>query len=280
MTRAALYARFSTDLQREASIDDQIRQCERAAVAAGLEIVARFEDRGVSGGTAERVGYQALLAAARAGTFDVIVAEDISRLWRNRSEYGSRSAELEDLGVNLLTCVGDDTRRDGWGLVVGLKAVLAEHQRKEISYRTRRALEGLALAGKPTGGRCYGYAHPDAVEPVEATTVRQLFAWAAAGVSRRQIAARLNAQGIPAPRGGAWGQSTVSAMLKNPRYTGTVTWGATEGKRSARDSRRIRRVPRVDGVVRRAGPRVIDPETAACIVHLKGYNASHAADAA
>ena len=104
-TRAALYARFSTDKQRDASIQDQFRECERVASAAGLKVVARFEDKGISGGTAQRPGYQAMLAAARNHEFDVIVCEDISRLWRNRGEFGSRSVELEDLGVHCLTCV-------------------------------------------------------------------------------------------------------------------------------------------------------------------------------
>jgi hypothetical protein len=119
--RAALYARFSTERQRDASIEDQFRECERVAKAAGLEVVARFEDRGISAGTTARPGYRALLEAARRRVFDVIVTEDISRLWRNRAEFGPRSAELEDLGVDCLTCVGDDTRRDGWGLVIQIK---------------------------------------------------------------------------------------------------------------------------------------------------------------
>jgi DNA invertase Pin-like site-specific DNA recombinase len=149
--RAALYARFSTDKQRDASIDDQFRECERVAKAAGLEVVARFEDRIISGGTARRPGYQALLTAVHKREFDVIVCEDISRLRRNRAEFGPHSAELEDLGVHCLTCVGDDTRRDGWGLVIRIKQAVVEHARREASYRTRRGLEGKALAGKSTG---------------------------------------------------------------------------------------------------------------------------------
>jgi hypothetical protein len=111
----------------------------------------------ISGGTADRPGYKALLAAARARKFDVIVVEDISRLWRNRAEFGPRSAELEDLRVHMVTAVGDDTRRDGEGLTIQIKLAMAEHQRREASYRTRRGLDGLARAGKPTGGKAYGY---------------------------------------------------------------------------------------------------------------------------
>jgi site-specific DNA recombinase len=246
--RAVLYARFSTEKQRDASIDDQFRACERVAAAQRFEVVARFEDRGISGGTAERPGYQSLLALARAGGCDVIVTEDISRLWRNRSEYGQRSAELEDIGIHLVTCVGDDTRRDGWGLILGIKQAISEHARREISYRTKRGLEGLALAGKSTGGRCFGYG-----DSSEAETVRRIFESRARGLGYGAIAKSL--AGIPAPRGGAWARSTVKAMLSNPRFTGQITWGRTEARGGAADSRRKRRVARVDGpVVTRQDP--------------------------
>lgn len=201
----------------------------------------------------DRPGYQGLLTAARAGDFDVIVVEDLSRLWRSRAEFGPRSAELEDLGVHLLTCSGDDTRRDGWGLMTSIKAAMAEHYRREISYRTRRGMEGLALAGKPTGGRCFGY-DGGSIDTIQAKVVRLIFAWES-HASRRQIAARLNELGHSAPRGGAWGQSTVSAILANPRYRGTVVWGKTTTKRSAVDSRRTLKRMRSEGpLVVRAAP--------------------------
>jgi site-specific DNA recombinase len=250
--RAVLYARFSTDQQREASIEDQFRACARLATAAGLAVVAQFEDRGISGGTAERPAYQALLTAARAGTFDVIVAEDISRLWRSRAEFGPRSAELEDLGINLVTCVGDDTRREGWGLVLGIKQAIAEAARKEISYRTRRGLEGLALAGKSTGGRTYGDGGPQEVD-----VVRGIYQSRAGGASLGAIAGSLTAAGIPTPRGGSdWGRSTVASILRNRRYLGEVRWGVTEGKGGAADSRRRRWVARAEPLVSRFDPSI------------------------
>lgn len=262
MNRAALYARYSTENQREASIEDQYRGCERTAAAAGLTIVARFDDRAISGGTHQRPGYQAMLDAVRAGAFDVIVAEDISRLWRNRAEAGTRSAELEDRDVHLLTCVGDDTRRDGWGLVFQIKTALAEHQRREISYRTRRGLEGRALAGASTGGRTYGYASAAIVDPVQAAVVRQAFELYAGGLTAARVADALNREGTPAPRGGPWQPSTVTAMLANPRYAGSVSWGASASRPSAADSRRKRRVRHPgEAIVRQAPELAIVPES-------------------
>jgi site-specific DNA recombinase len=255
--RAALYARFSTELQRGESLDDQFRQCGRVAAVQGLEVVGRFSDAAISGGTAERPGYQAMLAAARAGAFDVVVVEDLSRLWRSRSAFGRDSSELEDLNIHLLTCTGDDTRRDGYGLVLGIKSAIAEHQRREIAYRTRRGMEGLAAVGKSTGGRCYGYGSPE-----EAETVRWLYRSRAMGVSVRSLVYTLNRDGVPAPRGPRWSYNAVKRILANQRYAGRLQWGRTQRRVGALDGRRQRPVMQPQPLVDRAAPELalVDPE--------------------
>jgi site-specific DNA recombinase len=266
MMKAALYARYSTDKQRDASIDDQFRECDRVARAAGFDVVARFEDKSMSGGTADRPGYQELLSAARRKQFSVIVVEDISRLWRNRAEFGPRSAEFEDLGVHCVTAVGDDTRRDGWGLVIQIKQAVAEHARREASYRTRRGLEGKAIKGESAGGRAYGYM-PASQSPTgkveiietEAAVVRRIFDLYSTGCSSRTIAERLNAENIPSPgaawkrtdtgahakRRGKWVGSAISGdrrrgygILNNERYIGRLNWGRLQWKRGAANSRK------------------------------------------
>lgn len=162
------------------------------------------------------------------------------------SEFGARSAELEDLGVHILTCTGDDTRRDGYGLVLGIKQAIAAHQRREISYRTLRGLEGRALAGASTGGRCLGYAGTAVIEP-QASIVRTIFELYAQGASFASVATQLNSTSIKAPRGGAWRASSIDAILANPRYRGEVIYGQTTYRGSAADSARKRRAERAGG---------------------------------
>ncbi len=257
--RCAIYARISTDNQREESIDDQFRECERLAKAQEFEIVARFHDIGISGGTANRPGYQTLLSAARADQFDVIVTEDISRLWRNRSEFGPRSAELEDLGIEWVSCVGQDTRRDGWGLVISILGAMAEYGRKEASYRSRRGLEGKAKAGKATGRKPYGYipatvsgAEDLVIDNDQAMIVRRIFTLYVDGYSPEAIAKMLNREGIPSPRANSkkkkyrnlgWRGSAIAGcakrrmgILNNEIYCGEVNWGVSRWPQSAADS--------------------------------------------
>jgi DNA invertase Pin-like site-specific DNA recombinase len=271
---------LSTDKQSEASVEDQFRVCERVAEREGLEIVARYHDRGISGGAAQRPGYQEMLVAARCGAFEAIIAEDVERIWRNRAESGPRSAEWEDLGIHLLTAVGDDTRRTGWGLLIQIKQAIGEEARKQASYRTRRGQEGKALAGKPTGGRAYGYvAAQDSgtglieIDQVEAPTVRRVFELYAEGVSPRNIAARFNEEGIPSPgakwkrterrKDGKWLASAIhgdvnrgTGILNNRRYAGVMVWGRSEWKRSAADSAKRKHRQLAKALLERADERL------------------------
>ncbi|MCC7082214.1 MAG: recombinase family protein [Burkholderiales bacterium] len=137
--RAALYARYSTDKQSEASLADQFRVCERITERQGFNVVAKFQDAALSGGTADRPGYQAMLEAARRQEFEAIIAEDSSRLWRNLAEQSPRLAELADLGIVVVTH-DLDTRQETAGILGAVLGASSEAYRREIARRTRRGL--------------------------------------------------------------------------------------------------------------------------------------------
>ena len=260
--RAALYARYSTERQSEASIEDQLRVCERLAARHEFQVVARFRDAAISGGTIRRPGYQAMLAAARRDEFDVIVAEDTSRLWRLLAEQAPRLAELEDLGIHVVTH-DLDTRSESAGVLGAVGGAMAEQYRREIGRRTRRGLEGLVQAGKSAGGRAYGYrSATDAgrvqrvVHEEQAAVVRRIFEAYVAGASAKTIAAQLNRDGVPSPgttwarkvrRRSAWLASAITGdpargigILNNDSYRGRLVWNRCRWIRSAADASRRR----------------------------------------
>jgi site-specific DNA recombinase len=78
--RAVIYARYSSELQRDASIEDQVRVCRRRIDAEGWSLQRVYSDHGASGASHLRAGYQALLHDARRQQFDVVVAESLDRL--------------------------------------------------------------------------------------------------------------------------------------------------------------------------------------------------------
>jgi site-specific DNA recombinase len=256
--KAALYARYSTTMQSAASIPDQFRTCEKLAERHGFEVSARFSDAAISGGTTSRPGYQDMLSAARRHDFDIIIAEDSSRLWRNLAEQSPRLAELSDLGLHVVTH-DLDTRHESAEIMGAVGGAMASAYRKEIGRRTRRGLEGLARKQKPTGGRAYGYVKATGsesgareIDADQAIIVREIFEQFASGRSPRRIAEDLNSRKIPSPgaswnreerRRGGWLCSAIHGdpkrglgILNNDMYRGVVVWNRAKWIRSAADS--------------------------------------------
>jgi hypothetical protein len=123
-TRAVLYARYSTDKQRETSIDDQLRAAHTRAEREGWEIVGTHADEGVSGSTpvALRPGGKALLAGALAGRFDVLILEGLDRLSRELGEAESMVKRLEHRAI-LADMIGPVTvRHEAGGVFAELDA--------------------------------------------------------------------------------------------------------------------------------------------------------------
>ncbi|HEY2178076.1 MAG TPA: recombinase family protein [Caulobacteraceae bacterium] len=271
MMRAALYGRFSSDLQNPGSIADQARVCRAHAARIGASVVAEYSDAAISGAAAvNRPGLQQLLADAAAGGFDVVIAEALDRLSRSLADMAAIHDDLVAAGVAISTVAEADV-----GLLhIGLKGTMNALFLEELGRKTRRGIEGALMAGRLPGQPPYGYAaDPGVVDgavvkgrwrtvPAEAAIVRRIFADYLAGASPGQIAAALNAQGVPSPRGTLWAAQTIrgcparaTGILNTAAYNGEIVWGRTVGAKDRRsgtvrsriaDPARMRRVPRED----------------------------------
>ena len=252
MTRAAIYARFSSDLQNERSCEDQIAWCETWAERQGLFVVASFADEAVSGASAlNRPRLNGMLRMAREKRFDVLVCEDLDRLARKQADLHRIRDELTFLGIRIMT-VSDGTVT---AMHAGLKGLMSEIFLTELGNKTRRGLSARVAAGASGGGLSYGYrAVPGRpgeheINEREADVVRRIFADYVAGQTPRQIAAALNAEGVPGPRGGKWNSSTLNGsksrangILQNRLYIGEIVWNRQRFVKDPSTGKRVSRL--------------------------------------
>ena len=258
MTRVAIYARYSSDNQRDASIEDQIRLCREHAEQQGWRVVESYADHAISGSSLLRPGIQGLLTDAAASKFDVILAEALDRLSRDQEDIAGLYKRMRFAGVRIVTLSEGEVSN----LHVGLKGTMNALFLQDLADKTRRGLRGRIEAGKSGGGLCYGYDVIKRVdengEPIrgdrkmneaEAAIVRRIFEEYAVGHSSRTIAHKLNAEGVPGPAGRNWGPSTIhgnrrrgTGILNNELYIGRLVWNRLRYVKDPDTGKRISRL--------------------------------------
>jgi site-specific DNA recombinase len=267
---AVTYARFSTDRQDEASIEDQQRVCREYAAAHGLIVIAEYTDSAISG---EAMGNRpgALQAISAVGAGDVLLIMDTYRLARSQ-DLAPLITRLRFRGVRVIG-VGDhfDSASPTADMQAGFSGMMSAQLLTNIRVRTHSALKMRAQAMRATGAKPYGYTvHGDVVEH-EAAIVREIFSRAAGDETLRAIAIDLNMRNVPAPGAGwerkagatdgRWRVSALHALLSNERYLGRVVWNRSQWVKDPDSGRRIRRErPESEWIVRE-GARLVDDAT-------------------
>lgn len=274
--RAAVYARYSSDNQRDASIEDQVRLCSERAVREQWEIVQTYADFAVSGATLIRPGIQSLISDANAAKFDVILAESLDRISRDQEDVAGLFKRMAFAGIKIVTLSEGEVSE----LHIGLKGTMGALYLKDLADKTRRGLRGRVSSGKSGGGNAYGYdvlrkldADGNAVRGnrtinvSEAAVVRRIFEAFAAGQSPRSIARDLNAERVPGPGGRIWQDTTIrghakraNGILYNELYIGRIVWNRQRFVKDPETGKRVSRANPPDAGVTQEVPelRIID----------------------
>ena len=258
MKRSVIYARYSSDLQSEASIDDQVRLCREAAEREGMSVQQIFADYAISGGSLNnRPGMLSLLEAAQQGGIDVVIAEALDRVSRDQEDIAAIFKRLQHAEVCLLTLAEGEINE----LHVGLKGTMNALFLKDLAAKTRRGQRGRVEAGKIPGGNSYGYrivrrlledgsvcTGEREIDEKQAEIVRRIFAEYVAGIAPRQIARGLNAEGLQGPSGGPWNASTIrgsrqrrNGILNNELYRGLITYNRQRFVKDPETGKRVAR---------------------------------------
>jgi site-specific DNA recombinase len=251
LKRAFIYARYSTDLQNEKSVEDQIALCKDYARRLGVAVVGNDHDRAKSGAsTFGRPGLSRILEAAKNGLFNVLISEHPDRISRDMADLAGIHKALEFRGIEM-NCVNTG-RMDS--MQIGMHGVVGQMQREEGAKKVRRGLAGVVRDGRSAGGRAYGYksilGRPGQLEILEseAAIIRRIFGAYAVGTAPRNIAATLNKEAVPAPRGSRWNASTINGsgkrghgILRNPLYAGNQIWNRVRMLKDPSTGRRVSR---------------------------------------
>ena len=263
MTKAAIYARYSSSMQREASIEDQVRLCEERAMREGWQITQTYSDQAISGASLIRPGIQKLLTDAQAGKFSIILTESLDRISRDQEDIAGVYKRLRFAGVQIITLSEGEISE----LQIGFKGTMSALYLKDLADKTRRGLRGRVEAGRSGGGNSYGYdvvknfsdtgeteRGERAVNEPEAAIVQKIFNDYAAGKSPRAIALALNKQSVPGPSGskkakGGWGPSTINGnslrgtgILNNELYVGRLVWNRLSYIKNPDTGKRVSRL--------------------------------------
>jgi|SRR5450631_63466 site-specific DNA recombinase len=235
LKEAVAYARYSSTRQSARSIDDQFALCDKIALQHGYRIVRYFEDRAIGGaGTLGRAGWLELMRAVRHKdrTFHAVIIESCSRMSRDLANgardfkaIANKDVELIDIGGVLNT------------LRVGMNGIMDQEFRIHLGNMMRRAWDGRVKEGLMPGKPAYGHRkvpntsferEPD---PDAAKVVNRIFTMFVNLEPGREMAARLNREGILSPSGGKWNHTVFTAgggngkgIIGNPIYIGKLVW--------------------------------------------------------
>jgi site-specific DNA recombinase len=145
---AAIYARFSSDLQVLRSIADQVDLARRYAEIRGLSVVEVYDDAAISGAsTLNRPALLRLITDAQVRKFEVIITESLDRLSRSQADIAGLYEKLQFLGVRIETLADGAVSE----IHVGLKGTMSALFLKDLAQKTRRGQIGRVKAGRIPG---------------------------------------------------------------------------------------------------------------------------------
>ncbi len=243
--RAAIYARYSSDNQREESITAQLRAIHEYCKKHGYILSKEYIDRALSARTDDRPAFQLMIEEAQQGLFDVLVIHKVDRFARNRYDSAFYKQILKKSGVKIAYV---DQQLDDSPESIILESVLegfAEYYSANLAREIKKGQKENALLAKHNGGKPpLGYdVAPDMtyiVNENEALIIRRIFSQYIKGVSLGAICQGLNEDGFRTKRGSLFIKSGLHDLLKNDKYIGRFVFGKStvgvDGKRKNRQT--------------------------------------------
>lgn len=227
MKRAVIYARYSSDKQREESIDAQVRACKEYCRRKHYIVTKIYADEAKTGReVTKRDAYNQMITDAAEGKFDIIIFHKLDRNHRDEYNYYTTQHTLNKLGIPYKYVeqeIIDNTPMGKYAeaMMVANAAWFSRNLGQEVKKgQKENALKAIFNGGRPPLG--YKIVNQQyVIEPREAEAVKLIFDMYRHGNGYIKIAAELNRRGYTTRNGKPFAKNSLYEILGNERYTGT-----------------------------------------------------------
>lgn len=227
--KAVIYARYSSDNQREESIEGQLRECTAYCKKNDITILRTYIDRAMSAKTDHRPDFQRMIKDSAKGLFDVIIVWKLDRFARNRYDSAHYKAQLRKYGVKVLSATENISEGPEGIILESMLEGMAEYYSAELSEKvirghTENALKCKYNGGTPTFGyiidkdKCYQ------IDPHTAPVVLESFTRYADGATMKEVMQYLVESGFTTVRGRKIDLNFIARLLKNRKYIGEYSY--------------------------------------------------------
>ena len=222
---AVIYARYSSDNQREESIEGQIRECTAYAEKNGITVVKHYIDRALSAKTDNRPDFQQMIKDSEKRLFDIVLVWKLDRFARNRYDSAHYEYQLERNHVKLVSATEPISDSPAGIMVKSMLTGMAEYYSAELSEKVVRGMTENVLKGKYNGGTIpIGFKVDEEkffqIDPLKAPFVVEAFQRYNDGATMKELMNWLNDSGVTTNRNQKFTYNSVQTLLTNKRYIG------------------------------------------------------------
>ena len=229
MKKAVIYARYSSALQNEQSIEGQIHTVEKFAEENDYQVIEKYIDRAISGTSDNRPAFQQMISASSGRNFEAVLVYKLDRFARNRYDSAIYKKKLRENGVKVISATENISDTAEGVMMEAFVEAMDEYYSAELGRKMKRGKEeslrkGRCIAKRPP----FGYKkinHRFVIDEEKAVIAQEIFEKFASGQTMKEIVDSLNQRGYVNGVGKKWNTGNIHAILKSEVYTGKYTVG-------------------------------------------------------
>ena len=259
MSRAVVYARFSSDNQRDESIDAQLRAINEYADKNNIKIVNQFIDRAKSATSDKRPEFQNMIKFCEADTtgISMVIVHKLDRFSRDKYDSAMYKQKLKVKGIRVVSVLENLDNSPESLILESVIEGMAQYYSANLAREVAKGQRENGLRAMHNGGDApLGYDVTNdkryAINKEEAQAVKIIFDMYVNGYSYSNIIDKLNDLGYKTKRGNKFGKNSLHGILSNEKYTGVYVFNKTQrkginGKRNGHKQKSEDEIIKVEG---------------------------------